>query len=108
MKNKQKSFADDGWALWIDGDDISTVYLNDWLDPQGYSFVDIAVHICGVQATRSLNLYIPFPVAETELADTSLLLRDEQILRATFSAGCIIDYLKNDCTSEVRLQRPDH
>ena len=101
MKNKQKSFADDGWAIWIDGDDISTVYLNDWLDPRGHSFVDIAVHIRGVQATRSLNLYIPFPVAETELADTSLLLRDEQILRAIFSTGCIIDYLKNDCTSEV-------
>ena len=101
MKNKQKSFADDGWAIWIDGDDISTVYLNDWLDPRGHSFVDIAVHIRGVQATRSLNLYIPFPVAETELTDTSLLLRDEQILRAIFSTGCIIDYLKNNCTSEV-------
>ena len=28
-------------------------------------------------------------------------MRDEQILRAIFSTGCIIDYLKNDCTSEV-------
>ena len=101
MKNKQKSFADDGWALWIDGDDISTVYLNDWLNPLGRSFVDIAVHIRGVQATRSLNFYIPFPVSESELTDMSLLLRDEQILRAIFSTGCIIDYLKNDCTSEV-------
>ena len=101
MKNKQKSFVDDGWAVWIDGDDISTVYLNDWLNPQGHSFVDIAIRIRGVQATKSLNLYIPFSVSETELLDTSLLLQDEQILRATFSAGCIIDYLKNDCTSEV-------
>lgn len=101
MKNKQKSFADDGWAVWIDGDDVSTVYLNDWLNPQGKSFVDIAIRIRGVRATKSLNVYIPFRVSEAELTDTSLLLRDEQILRATFSAGCIIDYLKNDYTSEI-------
>lgn len=101
MKNQQKSFADDGWAIWVDGDDISTVYLNDWLNPQGHSFVDVAIRICGVQATKSLNLFIPFSVSETELLDTSLLLQDEQILRATFSAGCIIDYFKNECTSEI-------
>lgn len=101
MKNKRKSFADDGWAVWIDGDDISTVYLNDWLNPQGHSFVDVAIRIRGVQSTKSLNLYIPFSIEEAELIDTSLLLRDEQILRATFSTGCIIDYLKNDCTSEI-------
>ena len=101
MKKKQKSFADDGWAVWIDGDDISTVYLNDWLNPQGKSYVDIAVRIRGVIMTKSLNIFIPFSVSETELIDTSLLLQNEQILRATFSAGCIIDYLKNECTSEV-------
>lgn len=101
MKNKRKSFADDGWAVWIDGDDVSTVYLNDWLNPQGNSFVDLAIRIRGVQTTRSLNIFIPFSVSKEELSDISLLLRDEQILRATFSAGCIIDYLKNDCTSEI-------
>lgn len=101
MKNKRKSFADDGWAVWIDGDDVSTVYLNDWLNPQGNSFVDLAIRIRGVQTTRTLNIFIPFSVSKEELSDISLLLRDEQILRATFSAGCIIDYLKNDCTSEI-------
>ena len=101
MKNKHKSFADDGCAVWIDGDDTSTIYLNDWLDPQGKSFVDVAVRIRGVRATRSLSLYIPFRVCAEELTDISLLLKDERILRATFSAGCIIDYLKNDCTSEI-------
>ena len=101
LKNKRKSFADDGWAVWIDGDDVSTVYLNDWLNPQGNSFVDLAIRIRGVQTTRSLNIFIPFSVSKEELSDISLLLRDEQILRATFSAGCIIDYLKNDCTSEI-------
>lgn len=101
MKNRRKSFADDGWAVWIDGDDVSTVYLNDWLNPQGDSFVDIAIRIRGVRATRSLNIFIPFSVSREEVCDISLLLRDEHILRATFSAGCIIDYLKNNCTSEV-------
>ena len=101
MKNRRKSFADDGWAVWIDGDDVSTVYLNDWLNPRANSFVDVAVRIRGVQATRSLNIFIPFSVSREEVRDISLLLQDEHILRATFSAGCIIDYLKNDCTSEV-------
>lgn len=101
MKNKRKSFADDGWALWVDGDDVSTLYLNDWLNPQGCSFVDVAIRIRGIQACSLLNLFIPFPVSEEELCDSSLLLQNEQILRATFSAGGIIDYMKNKCTSEV-------
>ena len=28
MPKKQRKFADDGWAVWVDGDDISTVYIN--------------------------------------------------------------------------------
>ena len=39
MSKKQKKFADDGWAVWIDGDDTSTVYINDWLNPKGKSYV---------------------------------------------------------------------
>ena len=35
MAKEQRKFADDGWAIWIDGDDISNVYLNDWLNPKG-------------------------------------------------------------------------
>ena len=101
MGNKQKSFADDGWAVWIDGDDTSTVYLNDWLNPRGSSYVDIAVRIRGVGMTKSLNIYIPFRVSQSELTDSSLLLRDESILRATFGTGCIIDCMKNSCTSEI-------
>lgn len=101
MCSKQKSFADDGWAIWIDGDDTSTVYLNDWLNPKGNSFVDLAVRIRGVRVTTSLNIYFPFPVSPSELTDISLQLKNEDILRATFSAGCIIDYLKNKCTSEI-------
>ena len=48
MPKKQRKFADDGWAVWIDGDDTSTVYINDWLNPKGKSYIDIAVRIRGV------------------------------------------------------------
>ena len=37
MAKKYKKFADDGWAVWIDGDDTSTIYINDWLNPKGKS-----------------------------------------------------------------------
>ena len=30
MSKKRRKFADDGWAIWVDGDDTSTVYINDW------------------------------------------------------------------------------
>ncbi len=98
---QQHSFADDGWALWLDGDDTSTLYLNDWLDPRGRSYVDVAIHARSIRVTRSLNLYIPFPVSQDELVDISPLLRDEKVLYATFNAACIIDYRKNECTSEL-------
>ncbi|MBE6934283.1 MAG: hypothetical protein E7462_04435 [Ruminococcaceae bacterium] len=38
MKKKQKRFADDGWVIWVDGDDTSTVYINDWINPKGKSY----------------------------------------------------------------------
>ena len=28
MAKKKRKFADDGWAVWVDGDDTSTVYIN--------------------------------------------------------------------------------
>ena len=40
---KHKHFADDGWAMWVNGDDISTFYLNEWVNPTGKSYVDVAV-----------------------------------------------------------------
>ena len=33
MPKKQRKFADDGWAVWIDGEDTSTIHINDWLNP---------------------------------------------------------------------------
>ena len=101
MPKKHRKYADDGWAVWVDGDDTSTVYLNDWLSPKGKSYIDIAVRIRGIQNVRTLNVYIPFDVTDEEIEDVSLLFRDTKILQATFSAACIVDYKKNAHTSEI-------
>ncbi len=101
MPKKQRKFADDGWAVWIDGDDVSTIYINDWLNPKGKSYVDFAVRIRGVLASKSLNVYVPFLVKNEEIEDVSFLFNDTNILQATFSASCIIEYKKNEYTSEI-------
>ena len=101
MAKKQKKFADDGWAIWVDGDDTSTVYLNDWINPKGKSYVDLAIRIRGIKVSKLLHVYVPFPVSSEEIEDVSLLFRDTKILQATFSSACIVDYLKNACTSEI-------
>jgi hypothetical protein len=101
MSKKQRKFADDGWAVWIDGDDTSTVYINDWLNPKGMSYIDIAVRIRGIKISSALHVYVPFAVARHEIDDVSLLFNDTKILQATFSTACIVDYKKNECTSEI-------
>ena len=101
MAKKQRKFADDGWAVWIDGDDTSTVYINDWIDPKGKSYVDLAIRIRGVKASNGLHVYVPFVIIDDEIEDVSLLFRDTKILQATFSAACIVDYKKNEHTSEI-------
>ncbi|MGN0171741.1 MAG: hypothetical protein ACI39E_03025 [Acutalibacteraceae bacterium] len=101
MSSKNKRFADDGWAIWIDGDDTSTVYINDWLSPKKKSYVDMAIHIRNVKTIRRINIYVPFALEANEIEDISLRLYDEKILRAIFGSVCLIDYRKNDCTSEL-------
>ena len=101
MPKKQRKFADDGWAVWIDGEDVSTVYINDWLNPKGKSYVDFAVRIRGVKVSKLLNVYVPFLIKKEEIEDISLLFKDKNILQATFSASCIIEYKKNKYTSEI-------
>ena len=101
MSKKQRKFADDGWAVWIDGEDTSTVYINDWLNPKGNSYIDIAVRIRGVKASKNLHVYVPFEVSRGEIEDVSLLFNDTKILQATFSSACIVDYKKNEHTSEI-------
>lgn len=101
MPKKQRKFADDGWAIWIDGDDTSTVYINDWLNPKGKSYVDIAIRIRGIKASKCLHVYVPFLVSGNEIQDVSLLFQDKNILQATFSAACIVEYKKNEHTTEI-------
>lgn len=98
---KRKRFADDGWAMWVAGDDTSTFYLNQWVNPQGKSYVDVAVRIRGVKSTHNLNVYIPFRVERAEIEDLSHHLKDESVFRAIFSTRCILDYMKNQYTSEM-------
>lgn len=101
MPKKQRKFADDGWAVWIDGDDTSTIYINDWLNPKGKNYVDLAIRIRGVKESKSLCVYVPFSVSYNEIEDLSLSFDDKKILQATFSAACIVDYKKNKHTSEI-------
>ena len=101
MPKKQRKFADDGWAVWIDGEDTSTIHINDWLNPKGKSYVDIAIHIRGIKVSKSLNVYVPFPVQNEEIQDVSLAFDNTKILQAIFSTACIVDYKKNQHTSEI-------
>ena len=86
MSKKNKYFADDGWAMWVDGDDVSTIYLNNWLNPKGKSYMDVAIHIRGIKETRSLSIYFPFAVDKDEIEDISLKFDDENLSRAIFSS----------------------
>ena len=101
MSKKKRKFADDGWAVWIDGEDTSTIHINDWINPKGKSYVDIAIHVRGIQSCKSLNVYAPFPVLKEEIEDVSLSFWDTKILQAIFSAACIVDYKKNPHSSEI-------
>ena len=101
MAKKQKRFADDGWAVWVDGDDTSTVYINDWVNPKGKSYVDMAIRIRSVKSSKFLYVYVPFAISSEEIEDVSLLFNDTKILQATFSAACIVDFKKNAHTSEI-------
>ena len=101
MAKKQRKFVDDGWAIWTDGDDICTIYLQDWLNPKGKSYVDLAIRIRNVKVNTRMRVYIPFAVLKDEIKDVSLLFNDTKILQAVFGSACIVDYKKNEYTSEI-------
>jgi hypothetical protein len=46
-------------------------------------------------------VYVPFPVLNEEIEDVSLSFGDTKILQAIFSAAVIVDYKKNQHTSEI-------
>jgi hypothetical protein len=101
MAKKQRKFVDDGWAIWTDGDDICTIYLQDWLNPKGDSYVDLAIRIRNAKVSTRMRVYVPFLVSKEEIEDLSLLFDDTKILQAVFGSACIVDYKKNDFTSEI-------
>ena len=101
MAKKQRKFVDDGWAIWTDGDDICTIYLQDWLNPKGKSYVDLAIRVRNVKGSTRMRVYVPFGIERDEINDVSLLFNDTKILQAVFGSACIVDYKKNDFTSEI-------
>jgi hypothetical protein len=48
-----------------------------------------------------MRVYIPFAISGEDIDDLSLLFNDTKILQAVFGAACIVDYKKNDHTSEI-------
>lgn len=102
MGMKSRRFADDGWGIWIDGDDRSTVYLNEWINPKGKSYVDIGIRIYGAKEANALNIYVPFEITENEITDLSVELEDRDILRGLFNTNGIVDTEKNEYTSELQ------
>ena len=102
MGMKSRRFADDGWGIWINGDDRSTVYLNEWINPKGKSYVDIAIRIYGAKKANELNIYVPFGITADEITDLSVELEDDAILRGLFNTNGMVDAEKNESTSELK------
>ena len=102
MGRKKRRFADDGWALWIDGDDRSTIYLNEWINPKGKSYVDVSVRVYGAKETKAVNLFVPFVIEMAEITDLSYMLADTSALRALFNTNGRVDSEKTKYTSELR------
>lgn len=105
MATKTRQFIDDGWAIWIDGDDRSTVYLNEWINPKGKSYVDVGIRAYGAKEAKELNVYIPFEIAKNEIKDLSVELNEDKILRGLFNTNCILDTERNGYTSELRYDQ---
>lgn len=101
LGSKKRKFADDGWALWIDGDDRSTIYLNEWINPKGKNFVDVSVRIYGAKNAKKANLFIPFEIERNEICDLSYMLSEEAALRGLFNTNGKVDSEKTKYTSEL-------
>ena len=102
MGSKKRRFADDGWALWIDGDDRSTIYLNEWINPKGKSYVDVSVRVYGAMAAKTVNFFVPFEIDESNISDLSYMLTNTSALRALFNTNGKVDSEKTKYTSELR------
>ena len=104
MESKKRNFADDGWALWIDGDDRSTIYLNEWINPKGKNYVDVGVRVYGAKMANAVNFFIPFEIDKNEITDLSCMLTEEEAIRSLFNTNGKIDSEKTKYTSELRYE----
>ena len=104
MASKKRIYADDGWALWIDGDDRSSIYLNEWINPKGRSYVDISVRVYGAKETKAVNFFVPFEIEMNEITDLSYMLSDSSALRTLFNTNGKVDSEKTKYTSELRYE----
>ena len=48
-----------------------------------------------------MRVYVPFELSAEEVNDVSLHFDDTKILQAVFGSACIVDYKKNEHTSEI-------
>ena len=104
MSRQTKRFIDDGFAVWIDGDDRSTVYLNSWITRSGVSYIDIAIRIYGTKDVKTVNFYVPFAIKENELIDLYKSLNDTSVLCGLFNMNCRIDTNESPYTSEIKYR----
>ena len=102
MGSKIKRFADDGWAVWIDGDEKSTVYFNEWINPGGKNYVDVGIRIYGARNAREANIFIPFEITKEEIEDLSSMLTDAEILRGVFNNSCRVNENKDSNLLDIK------
>ena len=106
MAKRQRRFADDSWAVWVDGDDVSTIFINDWMNPKGNSYVDFAVHTRGVKNSKSLCVYVPFDVSKNEIEEQKEFIGtiNQEVIRLNTMVNDILDFsrLQSDKTLENR------
>ena len=102
MGSKIKRFADDGWAVWIDGDEKSTVYFNEWINPGGKNYVDVGIRIYGAGNAREANIFIPFEITKEEIEDLSSMLTDAEILRGVFNNSCRVNENKDSNLLDIK------
>lgn len=104
MGIKKRKFADDGWALWIDGDDRSTIYLNEWINPKGKNYVDVGVRVYGAKKAKTVNFFVPFEIEKTEIFDLSTMLRDGSALRGLFNTNVKVEFRNTKHTAELSYE----
>ncbi len=101
MSKKIRKYTDEGWALWITGDRQSTLYLNEWVNPSGKSFVDVSTRIYNAKNVTEANFFVPFHISASEITDLSDMLCTPSVLQAVFNTNGKVDTEINKYTAEL-------